>query len=632
MKKILLLQLILMLSLRALAEGGISFETRQVPVNRGGEEDGTVGLRFYSDMPSVPYISVADFQQLMLPGTTIKVTKTGRGEYLLEGPFAQATVNTNSELFSSDDYMGFTNLMGLVKEGMDNVSYGGAPFVRYNHQELTPTSATVTFDFKKYGINLRGDDTAVYFPFATISDLYSDLFFHIASYNGEKVVLVTDYRNGEVAELELENAKKLYKTENRNEDMANFCYAELCFVIDHFYGMPGRSPLESGIRSDGLDKALDTAANGALIKQLLKSTNMQEYFIGMKSLQVLLQDGHTNLMVDMNLFSVVREEGENFETWKAGNKTIEDTYPDLYYPLMDYLNHLKNPKEQDIANARPSKETYYKRGNTAFLMLESFGPICKEAWDDYYDGGCMGETPGINEDYLGDLNVVLDALKQAAEDPEVKNLVVDLASNPGGTLDVVMAMTALMGGQSHFYSENVLTGQRQEIYYDVDCNFDGVFDERDKDVKYDLNIAVLISELSFSCANLFPSLMKDLGFPIIGERSGGGACAVQQFVTPEGMQYQLSSARARLTNDKWEIIDNGVEPNYVIDVSSGDYSAFYDVDFINEIFRDKTLNPSGIASITNSDDTNVHYDLFGRKIAAPTAKGIYIVNGRKVVK
>ena len=632
MKKILLLQLILMLSLRALAEGGISFETRQVPVNRGGEEDGTVGLRFYSDMPSVPYISVADFQQLMLPGTTIKVTKTGRGEYLLEGPFAQATVNTNSELFSSDDYMGFTNLMGLVKEGMDNVSYGGAPFVRYNHQELTPTSATVTFDFKKYGINLRGDDTAVYFPFATISDLYSDLFFHIASYNGEKVVLVTDYRNGEVAELELENAKKLYKTENRNEDMANFCYAELCFVIDHFYGMPGRSPLESGIRSDGLDKALDTAANGALIKQLLKSTNMKEYFIGMKSLQVLLQDGHTNLMVDMNLFSVVREEGENFETWKAGNKTIEDTYPDLYYPLMDYLNHLKNPKEQDIANARPFKETYYKRGNTAFLMLESFGPICKEAWDDYYDGGCKGETPGINEDYLGDLNVVLDALKQAAEDPEVKNLVVDLASNPGGTLDVVMAMTALMADQSHFYSENVLTGQRQEIYYDVDCNFDGVFDERDKDVKYDLNIAVLISELSFSCANLFPSLMKDLGFPIIGERSGGGACAVQQFVTPEGMQYQLSSARARLTNDKWEIIDNGVEPNYVIDVSSGDYSAFYDVDFINEIFRDKTLNPSGIASITNSDDTNVHYDLFGRKIAAPTAKGIYIVKGRKVVK
>ena len=77
MKKFLLFQLVLLLSLHALADGTISFETRQVPVNRGGEDGGTVTLRFYEDMPSVPYISVADFQQLMLPGTTITVTKKG---------------------------------------------------------------------------------------------------------------------------------------------------------------------------------------------------------------------------------------------------------------------------------------------------------------------------------------------------------------------------------------------------------------------------------------------------------------------------------------------------------------------------------------------------------------------------
>ena len=47
MKKVFLFQLVLLLSLRALADGAISFETRQVPVNRGGEDDGTVSLRFY---------------------------------------------------------------------------------------------------------------------------------------------------------------------------------------------------------------------------------------------------------------------------------------------------------------------------------------------------------------------------------------------------------------------------------------------------------------------------------------------------------------------------------------------------------------------------------------------------------
>ena len=638
MKKVFLFQLVLLLSLRALADGAISFEIRQVPVNRGGEDDGTVSLRFYDDLPSVPYISVADFQELMLPGTTITVSQTGEGEYLLEGPCGNATVNITSDQFSSDDYMAFTNLMGQVQEGMDNVGFGGAPFLRYNRQELTPASATVNFDFSKYGIDLRGDETAVYFPFATISDIFSDMDFHLAGYNGEKVVLLIGDENNNVAVLEPENAKKLLETEIRNEDMAAFCYAELCFVIDHFYGMPGRSPLESGIQSEGLDKALDTADNGALIKQLLKSTNMNDYFIGMKSLQVLLQDGgHTDLMVDWNLFKTTQEEEDVsviFENWNEGNQMIEEKYPDLYQPLMEYIDLLTDSKEQFIEMARPSAsdETYYKEGDTAYLMYNLFGPLNKNAWKEYYDGGCVGEIPAVDEEFLGDLSVVLDALKQANEDPEVKNLVVDLSANTGGELDVLMAMSVLMGGPNYYYSENIVTGQRQKIYFDVDSNFDGVFDEKDKDVKYDLNIAVLISDISFSCGNLFPSLMKDIGFPVIGERSGGGACAVQPFITPEGIQFQISSARARLTNDKWECIDSGIEPNYVIDVSS-DYDPFYDVTAISEIInKHYSTDPTGILYVFKRDANHEYYDLFGRKITSPAAKGIYIVNGKKVIK
>ena len=160
--------------------------TKQVPVNRNGEDGGNVTLRFYDDMPSVAYISVADFQELMLPGTTITVTKNGEGDYTLKNPFAEATVNTTDEQFSSDNYMAFTNLMGSIQPGMDNVYLDGAPYVRYKSQELTPAQATVTFDFKKYGIDLRGDDEGVYFPLATIADMYSDLYYHIAGYKAKR--------------------------------------------------------------------------------------------------------------------------------------------------------------------------------------------------------------------------------------------------------------------------------------------------------------------------------------------------------------------------------------------------------------------------------------------------------------
>ena len=646
MKKFLAFQLLLWVSLHVLAAP--TFTTKNVPVNRGGQDGGTVTLRFYDDLPTVPYIAVTDFQKLMLPGSTMSVSANGPDEFVLKNPYGEATVNTTNETFHSNDYMAFTNLMDQLQKGMDNVYYDGAPFVRYRKQELTPSSAEVTFNFKKYGIDLRNDENEVYFPFATIADLYSDLYYHIAGYNGEKVIVVTENQNESIALLDKEGTKRVLKTKSRGADMAAYSYGELCFVIDHFYGMPGRSPIENAIRNDGLDKALDTAENGVVIKKLLKSTNMKEYIYGMNGLQVLLQDGgHTQTMVDL----MARLKWNDFESDDDGDGTYQrlaQTYPELAMALSDYVDKMfmgspKSKKMIAIKSVRPTEGTYYKQGDTAYLLFDSFGMTNNAAWKAYYDGGCKGALPAIDENFLGDLTVVLDALKKADEDPEVKNLVIDLTCNPGGSLDVVMAMTALMGHQSHFYSENVLTGQRQKIYYDVDCNFDGVFDERDKEVKYDLNFAVLTTDLAFSCGNLFPSLMKDMGFPIIGEKSGGGSCAVQNFITPEGLQYQISSARDRLTNNQWENIDGGITPTHAINVpSSGripDYSKYYDIPTISNIIKQSILGEddgtfSGIQTLPAASKANDDrwYTIDGRRLnGQPTKKGVYIHHGKKVV-
>ena len=56
-----------------------AYTEKMVPVNRDGQNSGTVAIRFYEDMPSVPYISVADFQNVMVPGSTVSVTKTSTG-------------------------------------------------------------------------------------------------------------------------------------------------------------------------------------------------------------------------------------------------------------------------------------------------------------------------------------------------------------------------------------------------------------------------------------------------------------------------------------------------------------------------------------------------------------------------
>jgi len=57
-------------------DGGPYTETT-VSINRNGEKTGKAVLRFYASMDGVPYISVTDFHQVMLPQGTMKISRQG---------------------------------------------------------------------------------------------------------------------------------------------------------------------------------------------------------------------------------------------------------------------------------------------------------------------------------------------------------------------------------------------------------------------------------------------------------------------------------------------------------------------------------------------------------------------------
>lgn len=150
---------------------------RRVPVvDTKNDAQGTVVLRFYNDMPSVAYIDVSHFQAMIYPGTTIKTQPLGEGRFQLTSPCGTAIVNTDKDTFDSDDYEAFTNMMGMVQPGMPNVNLDGLPLVRWKSMEATPQNVHLTLDYGKYGIDIRVDDDNIYFPFATIADLYTDIY------------------------------------------------------------------------------------------------------------------------------------------------------------------------------------------------------------------------------------------------------------------------------------------------------------------------------------------------------------------------------------------------------------------------------------------------------------------------
>ena len=544
-----------------------NYTERMVPVvDPSGDAQGVVQLRFYNDMPSVAYVSISNFQSMIYPGTTVQVVKTATDQYQLTSPCGTATVNTTNDVFESDDYEAFTNMMGMLQPGMPNILYDALPIIRWKSLEATPTNVHVALDYGKYGIDLRADDDQVYFPFATIADLYADGYMHIAAFNGE-CVMVTPDGSYSIGKYPAPFITPILQP-TRTADMVDFSYRNLCFTLTHFFGYPGRTLLEESMKQKGLDQALqDYGTAGQLTCQLLRSSDMYEYILGTKTLSCLLDDGgHT--YTDVTKISDLSGNPDfvSILTTVTDAKMAEfnNVCPE-YAPVKKVIDDRRALGKQ-MRQMREEKfgkgVKYYKDGATAYCQFESFE--CDDSgWRKFYRGEAA--KPTIAE-YPDDWLVALvDALQKAEADPEVKNFVLDISTNGGGSSDVVMFITSLFCNKADLHYENALTGQRMKASFDVDRNLDGKFDEKDAQVKYNLNFAVLISAYSFSCANLLPALLKDYGIPLIGQQSGGGSCCVIYGPSAEGFGYRSSSHRTRLVNLKGENIDPGITPTYQLD-------------------------------------------------------------------
>ena len=582
------------------ADGG-TYTERTVPVVTKIAPDATVTLRFYDDMPDVAYISAADFHSIVIPGSTLAVTYTGNGQYTLANGDATATVNIKDDVFVSDQFEAFTNQMGLLQPGMPNVYYDGMPFVRYKSITYLPAKATTTLDFGAYGIDIRSDGKGtVYFPFATLADMYTDLYYHHAGFNGEKVVANLSVNEVDLSKIDPDYNTPLISRETRPADLAEFTYKELCFAMDHFYGFPGRVKYNDALKTKGLDKTLEEDIEcGPAIKKLLLSENLPDYMLGMTGLTGVYFDGHTALDITSSLGDAVDhpELAQKFQATVAANQ-------DVVMLVMSAIQMMRSmiADQEAVSLLRPKSYgegvTYVKKGDTAVCVFDSFNSRNEKAWKDYYAGN--GPMPTVDNTENDDMIIFLDALNKAAADPEVKNLIIDISNNGGGSADIVMAMTALIMGKSYISQDNSLTGQRSIVEYEVDRNFNRVFDAADEDVHYDLNFAVLTSGTSFSCGNLFPAMLKEAGIPVIGATSGGGACAIQAMCTADGFCFQISSFRARLNTLDGENIDSGVTPTLPIPVdgtidiqvsddqtvSVKDYTKFFDIDYLKSLMEE----------------------------------------------
>lgn len=595
-----------------------SFTEKELPVFKGKLTDETITVRFYDAAPHVPYIGIKEYYDCITADTLDKddkpmsVKKEGN-KYILKSSHGEAAVDTEKDIMTSENLRDFANIMCLMQAGLSDSYEDGIPYVRVKSTQASG-EGSVKLDFSKYGINIFGDDGDVYFPESTLSDIFTDLVYHFSVCNGETFYFncIDSCYNDNIAYIDPDYAvpimAMLDDDLNRPEDLAQFAYSELCFSFDHFYGLPGKAPLNDELMEKGLEQALmDYGEEGEKTIELLKSRNYAEYLVGLDKLQLFVGDGgHTKVNYGTLANAVTDQLLEKKDSITEELKPLFDNIQAEADKVSERYNYYQ--QRTKLRDDAYKGEKYIKEGDTAVYVLDSFMGFDIQKWDKYYKEN--GAKPSVLTMRNDDILLINECMKDAEADPEIKNFVIDCSNNRGGSIDEVAMLYCLVTGEREvtFHMENCLTGQKISETYEADLNFDRKFDEKDKQEPYDLKFAVLTSVNSFSCGNIFPSVMKDAGYLIMGEQSGGGTCAVLVQTTGEGMTYRVSAYKGRMLNAAGENIDNGVEvdvdlipkrsngePRYITvkDIPDGedgatvekrtpDYSDFYNIERLSD--------------------------------------------------
>ncbi|MCR5505592.1 MAG: hypothetical protein K6F07_01185 [Bacilli bacterium] len=536
-------------------------------------------------LKSIPYISLATFYKTLL-NKDLEIKETSSGVFNVKAPLAEAIIDTNTDTLSTDNYQDFISTTQYRQDGVTNTYYDGAPFVKVAEtiKETPISSKTIEFG-EEYHIDFLSYKGDILLPLVTASNMFQGPTMLTVFYSKECIYFVdpndptydTTYLLSK-GDRYMSTLQGFFEGGMRSQDQADLSYHELCFLIDNYYGRPGRETLHSSLEEyDSLDLALEHHDETTKkVKELLTSKDQGEYLTGLFILSDYLYDaGHTVLDYGINQFvnnnpELADKINENLNEvgYVYGSQRAKANFTYSYiYSLYDKYGSDDNL--QDL--------TFHREGDTLLFTFNSFY-FNVNKWNDYYDG--KGAMP--MDEVVGVFKQMLDHYKDSTT---VKNVVINLAMNGGGFGDVVVALMALMGKTPYIHFKDMTTGNINTTTYKVDKNFDGQFNEEDETVTYPFNFGILTSAYSFSCANLLPALCKENGIMILGDKSGGGSCAVLDTCTTEGFYARISSQFHMLSKENEEV-EMGVIPDRYLYEGDNNFDKMFNITYLSQAMNE----------------------------------------------
>ena len=421
----------------------------------------------------------------------------------------------------------------------------------------------IKFDLTEYGIDLIEQNGECYLPLQTVNDLLVSQNYVYVIWTGEEVL-------ASAASCPLVDEMYNAPTGEMSEAFAQFNYNELRFMLDTFYGLKQ----EHGITDFG-----DFIGEAGLIEDLA-GTDPKAFDRAIRILTMkYFDDGHSSLV--KNSYLAGKANPEDMDETIAMLEDLGTSTDSLIWTTARFsgarAEHYPDHPEIDAMSGGVKPWFYEEVGDTAIITFDSFSVGKK----DYYTEADLTNPQDTIE-------LISYAHSQITrEDSPIKNVVIDLSCNAGGTADAAVYLVAWLsgGGYANMTLNDTLTGTQSVGIYEADINLDGEFDPDDY-LPGDVQRYILISPVSFSCGNLVPSILKGTAnITLLGQKSGGGACIVRPCTSASGTIFTISSDKqiCVLKNGSMYHVDQGVEPDFTLSRLESYYDRERLVEYIHEL-------------------------------------------------
>lgn len=555
----------------ASAENAGRIYSRQYPIYAYDEETKFTNeypLFFIDGVDDMPWIDVEEMadiatilQREVIESSSFELTYKQEGSTITltreNGFFMHLDFDKNVITFS--DYNAFVKkpeaqtLLDLLNVSAVNEAGEAELFQRDAMASYDRYGDAMVLDLSEYGIHLVMDEDRGYIPLQTANDfVFSPLMDRSLLFNTAAMFFANDSDLYDINTGKYTPLAELYYSvapQDRSAAFADYGYNELCLMLDSLYGLKKKHNIDTFAHlfwEIGFDELLsDTSAFNA--DQALY--NFICYY---------LDDLHSAF--GLRSWMTGRERG-----LEGGDGPSERSFS-------AQEKRYKNMREKFLGE---KVEAYQEVGDTAYVTFDEFTSKYKGAY--YYEAAAKGTRL---EDTIG---LMIYAHQQInRENSPIKNVVIDLSNNIGGSADAALFVISWILGEAEVSIEDTFTSAQTTMVYRADVNLDHKFDERDTlDGKH---VYCLISPVSFSCGNLVPAVCKEnQAVTLIGRTSGGGACVVQPMSTAWGAVFQISGT-SRLSfrkNGSFYDIDEGVAP----DVYLSRLETMYDRAKLNDLIN-----------------------------------------------